>query len=139
MYWAEVDREEFYTTIRSISYRADDIREADQFGANSIEICYNKAKHRFAKYFVVYEDDGTPRCTVMLERCGGIVFFISDTINNNIALIRTLRDLADTKVSEAGPIVTRTASWYTEAIRINRLIGFKVFKLEDYSAYYVKE
>jgi hypothetical protein len=134
----EVSREDFFSTIDVITYRNQDIQEAIEFGCTDILDCYMKAKHRFAKYYIV-EEDGRPIVTVMLQRDGHIIFFISNVVNNNISLIRELRILADTTVANAGAIITKTALWYTEAQRLNRLIGFRDYQIYDYFGYYVKD
>jgi hypothetical protein len=133
-----VSREDFYNAINSITYRNQDIAEAQQFGCSTIEDCYNKAKHRFASYYVIYEDT-VPIVTVMLQRDGYIIFFISNNVQNSLALIRVLKELADMVVMCAGPIITKTAYWYEEAQRLNKIIGFKEYQLYDYFGYYVKE
>ena len=136
--YVEVDRETFFDTIDAITYRNQDIAEALEFGCNSILNCYQKARHRFAKYFVVYEDS-RPIVTVMLQRDGQIIFFISDTVNNSLALVRELRNLCSTTVAGAGAIMTKTASWYTEAKRLNELTGFRVYAVVDYYEYWVAQ
>ena len=133
-----VDRDTFLSTIKEISYRNQDITEAHQFGCNGIYGCYKKANHRFAKYYIIYEGD-TPKCTVMLQRDGHIIFFISKDIENKVGLIRELKRLADEVVSSAGAIITKTANWYNEANRLNRLIGFKKYHILDYFTLWVKE
>jgi len=136
--YKEVDRVEFYSAINSITYRNQDIAEAIEFGCDNIVDCYNKAKHRFAKYYVVYED-GIAIATVMLQRDGYIIFFISNNVQNNVSLIRTLKKLANRTVRRAGAIITKTALWYEEAQRLNRIIGFVDYQIYDYFGYYVKE
>ena len=139
MHYELVKREQFYEAVRQITYREDDIKEAAEFGCRSIEICYRKAIHTFAKYFVVYDDSNVPVVTVMLQRDGHIIFFISEIVISPITLIRTLKALADSTVNCCGPIVTKTAYWYTEAQRLNRIIGFKTFEKRNYYAFYYYE
>ncbi len=136
--YIEVSREEFFTAVNSITYRNQDIIEAIEFGCTDILDCYMRAKHRFAKYFIV-EEDGTPIVTVMLQRDGHIIFFISNNVQNNITLIRVLKRLANRTVRRAGAIITKTALWYEEAQRLNRLIGFRDYQIYDYFGYYVKD
>ena len=131
------DKVTFYQTVTAITYRADDIREAIEFGCTDIKDCYDKAKHKFAKYFIVYDDLNMPIVTVMLQRDGHILFFISDTVINPIALIRVLKQLALRVTGTCGAIITKTAYWYTEAQRLNRLIGFRDMTLYDYYGLYV--
>jgi hypothetical protein len=42
-------------------------------------------------------------------------------------------------VRRAGAIITKTALWYEEAQRLNRIIGFVDYQIYDYFGYYVKE
>jgi len=130
-----VTKKEFYEAIHSISYRNQDVKEAFDFGCTSIEDCYNKATHLFARYYLVKEDD-KPIVTVMLQRDGHIIFFISSNVNNKLALIRNLKKLADDTIRDAGAIITKTAHWYTEALRLNKVIGFKVLSIRDIYSFY---
>ena len=131
-------KEDFFNIIDSIEYREQDITEAKDFGCSSIRDVYLAAMHKFARYFVVYEDD-IPVVTVMLQRDGHIVFFISKYVKHHIAIIRFLRSFAMEVVECCGPIITKTANWYTEARRLNDLIGFKLYYLKDKFGIYVLE
>ena len=97
-----------------------------------------KAKHKFAKYFIVVEDD-TPIVTVMLQRDGHIIFFISKDVKNKVALIRVLKKLSNKTVRRCGAIITKTANWYNEANKLNKIIGFKKYEIYDYYTFWVKE
>ncbi len=132
-----VDKVTFYQTVAAITYRPDDIREAIEFGCTDIKDCYDKAVHKFAKYFVVYDDLNVPIVTVMLQRDGHILFFISNNVSNPRALIRTLKRLAKKVTTSCGAIITKTAYWYTEAQRLNRIMGFRDMTLYDYYGLYV--
>jgi hypothetical protein len=131
-----VSKDEFFDIVRSIEYRDDDIKEALEFGCSSIENCYRKALHAFNKYYIVYEGNN-PVCTIQLARNGNITFFIAKNIKSPIHLVRKLRELATNVVYHCGPIVTKTASWYNEALRLNKLVGFKTLKLYNGYGLYV--
>lgn len=139
MRYEEVSKSFFYLAVDAIQYRPQDIKEAYDFGCDNIKACYDKSKHKFAKYFLVYDSVNRPVVTVMLQRDGHIIFFIDKNIDEPIKLIRVLKALADETVANAGPIITKTAYWYTEAQRMNKLIGFKDMTLYDYHGLYVKE
>ena len=136
--YKEVDLQTFLDTVDQIEYRNQDITEAFQFGCDGIIGCYRKAKHRWARYFVVYEDE-RPIVTVMLQRDGHIIFFISKDVNNSIALIRELIRLATSVVNCCGAIITKTANWYEEAKRVNRLVGFREWQIYNNYTLWVKE
>jgi len=139
MTYSQVDRDPFYLAVDSITYRLSDVKEAIEFGCTDIRACYTKANHRYAKYFIVYDALNVPVVTVMLQRDGHIIFFISDTINNPTALIRVLKKLANKVTRNCGAIITKTAYWYTEAQRLNKIMGFKEMTLFNYYGLYVKE
>ena len=126
----EVDRKAFYLTVGSIKYRDQDQEEARYFGCLNVKDCYDKAKHEFARYFTL-TDEGEPVVTVMLQRDGQIIFFISDRIKHKVALVRALRRLAKKTVKCCGPITTKTANWYEEALKFNKLIGFKLYRINN--------
>jgi hypothetical protein len=132
----EVSREKFFNEASSIEYRDDDIREANEFGCKDIITCFKKAISPFARYFIVYEDS-KPICAVILRRDGNIVFFTSKNITNHLGLIKALRKLALSIVHCCGSIITKTASWYSQAIRLNRLVGFKPYKIYNKFTLYV--
>jgi len=139
MFYKMVDKDKFYSTVNTIKYRTNDIREAYEFGASSIKVCYDKAKHKFARYCIVYEDDNRPIVTIMLQRDGNMVFFISKDVSSPIALIRLLNNLASDTAKNSGAIFTRTANWYKEALRLNKLTGFKLYQKYDGYNLYVRE
>ena len=137
--WERVSKDTFFDAVSAIKYRADDIKEAYQFGCDEISHCYTKADQQFARYFIVYESE-RPIATVMLERKGNIVFFISEEIKSHIGLIRALKELSRKTVRNAGPIFTKTAYWYKEAQKMNKVIGFKPIILkDDYGIYILDE
>ena len=136
--YEEVSYDTFFSAVKSIEYREDDIKEAKEFGCIDILNCYRKALKPFSRFFVVYEDD-IPVCTILLRRDGNIVFFISKDIKYKIGLIRILRKLSKKVVRCCGSIITKTASWYDEALRMNKLIGFKPYKLYNKYGLYVLE
>ena len=136
MYYELVKLEQFYEAVQQITYREDDIKEAKEFGCKSILICYKRMDHLFAKYFVVYDSTDRPIVTVALQRNGQIIFFIDEVVDNHIELVRLLKTLAKTVTDCCGPIMTKTAFWYTEAQRINKLIGFKPLVIHDYFGIY---
>ena len=133
-----VDRDTFLNEVSNIEYREDDIREANEFGCLDIHNCYMKAQKHFSRYFIVYEDM-RPICSIMLQRDGNIIFFISKNVKHKIKLIKVLRKLANKIVNCCGPIITKTASWYDEALRLNKIIGFMPYKLFNEFGLYVLE
>jgi len=133
-----VSREDFYKAIDGIDYREQDIKEAFEFGCTSIKVCYDKANHSFARYYLICEDNGTPVVTIMLQRDGHLVFFISNIISSHISLVKALKRLADETILWVGPIFTKTAYWYTEAQRLNKLIGFRPYQKYNRYGIYVK-
>lgn len=110
--------------VGSMTYLNQDEAEARDFGWQSVKNCYEKANHEFAKYFIVYEGY-RPICTIMLQRDGNLIFFVSDTIGNHVGFIKEIKNLAEEHTSRCGPIKTKTASWYKEALRINEIVGFQ--------------
>ena len=136
MKYVEVGRKTFFSTIALIKYRENDIAEAEDFGCINIRNCYEKANRDFARYFVVYEGND-PIVTVMLQRDGHIIFFISKDVKHPIRLVRVLKRMAKKYSDCAGPIITKTAYWYKEAQRLNELIGFKPYKLYNKFGLYV--
>jgi hypothetical protein len=119
----QVNKQKFHKIIKRIEYREDDIKEAKEFGCKDIEDCYIKPNMKYARYYVIYEDR-KPIVTVALLRNGQIIFFISKNVKRKKLLIKTLRKFAKRTVKCAGPITTKTANWYTEALRLNELVGF---------------
>ena len=126
----EVDRERFLMKVAEIRYRNQDIREAHEFGCKNIRDCYERADRHFARYFVGYEDE-TPVLTVMLQLNRYIVFFISKDVEKPIRLVRGLRRFARKMTRHCAPIITKTANWYDQAIRLNKLVGFVPWVIRD--------
>ena len=133
---AELKRTEFLEVVGSIRYRNQDIKEAMEFGCKDIADCYEKMKKEWARYFVAYEGEN-PVLTVALQRDGHIIFFISDSIQHPIRLTKAMRRFAKKMTKNCGPIITKTASWYEEANRFNKLVGFSLWKVFNRYALWV--
>ena len=132
-----VNRDQFYSTIKGITFREGDEQEARDFGCLSVEDCLKKSLHPFNRYYIVYED-GEPKVAIILKRCGEIAFFIASNIRHKVRMVKKLKKLARTVVNRCGIITTKTALNYTEAQKMNKLIGFKPFKLYNkYGIYYL--
>ena len=138
MYIREVDKKKFFSEAILIPYRADDEREAIEFGCLDVIDCLKKAEHPFNRYFIGYEGR-YPKAVVILNRCGQISFFISDDIKHPISMVKQFKKLARKVVDCCGPITTKTAWWYKEAHRLNKLIGFKPMSLYDRFGIFVLE
>ena len=104
--------------------------------SNQLNLITITANKTFARYFLVL-DNGKPIVTVMLQRDGHIIFFISKNVSSPIRLIRVLKQLADKQTDCLYPIITRTANWYKEANRINKLIGFSLWKESEKSSLWI--
>ena len=134
----ELSRNDFLETIHDINYRDDDIKEAIEFGCNGVFDCYRRAKHSFAKYYIIYEND-RPIVSVMLQRDGHIIFFIDKVVHHPLRLVKKLKRFARTTAQHRGTIITKTASWYNEALHLNRLTGFKPWKVYNKYGFYIVE
>ena len=119
----------------SIKYRNQDIRESHLFGSKSI--LDNYKYKRFSRYYIIYLKD-KPIVPIQIDRTGFISFFISnelEPVKDGIKLVKFLKaTLKWWTDNYETTLFVKTANWYKEANKLNRLIGFKQYKIfTDYS------
>ena len=119
----------------SIKYRNQDIRESQLFGSKSI--LDNYKYKRFSRYYIIYLKD-KPIVPIQIDRTGFISFFISnelEPVEDGIKLVKFLKAILKWWTNNyETTLFVKTANWYKEANKLNRLIGFKQYKIfTDYS------
>lgn len=126
-----------------IKFRSQDEIEARQFGNIPVIEHYKMAaQYPFTRWFQIVDDeDGNNICAIIaLKRDGMMTFFANSNIKNKIAFIRELKNIADWYTSNyETTIFTRTASWYDDANRINKIVGFRILVKGDNEAIWVYE
>jgi len=140
MNFETVDRTTLLDTVKSMTFRGQDIKEAQDFGMGSILQCFESVNKRFSRYFIIY-DNKEPQAVVSIDRCGLLTFFTSNSITNKVAYIKCLKSIMQWYLKNyEKSMFVRVAKWYTEANRIVKIIGFKLYENHDYDyIYYIEE
>jgi len=88
------------------------------------------AMNRWANHYLIYDKDKIV-CTITLDINNNLHYFVTKdlTPKNSISFVKTIKQLAkDTLVCREVLFVT-TRDWYKEAVKFNKLIGFKPFRI----------
>jgi len=126
-----VDKKTLLEKAENIEYREDDIKEAKQYGCKTVFECYKRASERYSRYFLVV-DNNKVIAPIVLNRCGYLTFFVNKELSPNkaISFVRELKKLAKWYTDNyEKTIFVKTANWYKEAKRLNKLVGFKPYIL----------
>ena len=128
----QVDYKTLVPIAGSIKYRNQDIIESKGFGA--INIVDNYKYNRASKYYIIYNKD-KPIVPIQIDRTGFINFFISselNPINDGLVLVKTLKKLLQWWTDNyETTLFVKTANWYKEANKLNKIIGFKEVLISD--------
>ena len=136
----QVDYETLVPIAGSIKYRNQDIVESKGFGA--INIVDNYKYNRTSKYYIIYNKD-KPIIPIQIDRTGFISFFISSELEpvvDGLKLARFLKTILKWWTDNyETTLFVKTAHWYKEANKLNKLIGFKeVLISNEYSIWEYK-
>ena len=137
---SRVDRTKFFGIVDNMAFNVLDEREAFELGYKNVRDCLRRRKGWEARYFIL-RYNREPMAVVMLERDGHFSYFVSKRLGSEhmISLIRALRKLTDTTVRKAGGIMVDVAPWRKDAIRVLKLVGFRIDYRSDSFDTYVKE
>ena len=128
----QTDYNTLISVAGSIKYRNQDIRESQLFGSKSI--LENYKYKRFSRYYIIYLKD-KPIVPIQIDRTGFISFFISselNPINDGLVLVKTLKKLLQWWTDNyETTLFVKTANWYKEANKLNKIIGFKEVLISD--------
>jgi len=140
MHFKIVNRTKLLSTVKTMTFRGQDIKEVKDFGFGSILQCFESVNHRFSRYAIIY-DKTEPQAVVSINRCGELTFFTSNSITSKIAYIKCLKDILTWYLSNyEKSMFVRVAKWYTEANRIVKMIGFKIYENHTYDIiYYIED
>jgi hypothetical protein len=141
MTWEQVDQNAALEAAKEIKYRNQDIKEALDYGCKSVFGCYEAVKDRHTRWFLI-KDGTTVVAPIALKRDGYLTFFVNRDLapEKALAFIRALRDIAKWYTDNyETTIFVKTANWYKEAQRINKLVGFKPYILTNKTTIWVYE
>jgi len=119
----------FLDVIDTLTYKDKDIEEAKQYGHQSIKQLYSAANHRWGEYYLIYDNDKIV-CTILLDAYSTLHYFVTIdlTASNALSFVRTIKKLALFKIEQRPVLFIHTSLYYEEAIKFNKLIGFKLVK-----------
>jgi len=128
----QVDYDTLKTASGSIKYRNQDIVESKGFGA--INVSDNYVYDKFSKYYIIYKDN-KPIVPIQIKRNGFINFFISselEPVGDGLVLVKILKQLLKWWTDNyETTLFVKTAEWYKEANKLNKIIGFKKYLIAD--------
>jgi len=130
------DSEYFLNIVKGLEYKENDIKEAQELLYPKLDVqVYDvliSAPNRWADHYLIKDDNNDDKivCTITLDRNNNLHYFVTKdlTTANALSFVKTIKTLAD-KVLECRKVLfVTTANWYEEAIKFNKLIGFKILK-----------
>lgn len=121
----QTNYEDLLGVVGSIKYRNQDVRESFVLGCKNISDNYKYS--RYNRYYILYNNN-IPIVPIQIDRLGFIVFFISkdlEPIADGLKLVKKLKVLLKWYTDNyETTLFVKTANWYKEANKLNRIIGF---------------
>jgi hypothetical protein len=142
MYFKLTDKETFMKLVDRTKFRYEDEVEIKQFGIKNVQTAFSKIDGRTTRWALIVDDkDNNNICAfIALPRDGYMSFFTNINIKHHIAFIKELKNIVNWYTDNyETTLFTRTANWYKEAIKINKIVGFKPFEVGDTSTLWIFE
>jgi len=138
--YKRIGRKEFLEIARKTTFSTFDEIEAKNLGYKNCFDSLKKSKKWMSKYFVFESTSGSILALGVLERDGNFAFYVTnENYKNILPLYRQIKDFINSVVSSCGGIVTEVSPLHKEAIRMLKMLGFKVVSKSDKSFKYAIE
>ena len=139
-----LDRQLFLDMVKNQEYKQKDIQEIKQFSSGSIKSIYeyfSLLNKRYVEYFIV-EKNNKILITSAITEDNFIHFFVTNNLEPKygIELVKLLKHFVKEILNARLVLYIKTAIWYKEAIKLNKLVGFKAKKINydyQYSVWFI--
>ena len=139
-----LDRQLFLDIVKNQEYKQKDIQEIKQFSSGSIKSIYeyfSLLNKRYVEYFII-EKNNKILITSAITEDNFIHFFVTSNLEPRygIELVKLLKYFVKEILNARLVLYIKTAIWYKEAIKLNKLVGFKAKKINydyQYSVWFI--
>jgi len=135
-----VDRVEFFETAKTITFSVMDEREAFELGYKNCLDSLKKSKWWESRYYI-FRYRSEPVAVGIVQRDGELIYYVSSKVSHagSIGLYRALRRITREIVTCCGGLVVEVARFHTQAIRLLKMLGFKLQARSNKSDRYALE
>jgi hypothetical protein len=138
--------EEFLSICSGLKYKEKDNKEVEHITngkLNNVYDLYKSMIHRWTEYYIIEHEDKV-LCTIVLTYNNYLHYFVTVDLVPNITLsfVKIIKQLACETIQKRQVIFVRTSTWYKEAMKFNKLIGFRCSKINEdyeYSEWYMDQ
>jgi len=127
-----LDTKYFLDICSNLEYKDKDELEAqDIIGSKDGTVLrvLRNAPNRWAEHYIV-RDEKIDKivCTITLDINNNLHYFVTKDLqkNNSISFVKTIKKLVEETIKYKQVVYVTTKDWYSEAVKFNKLIGFKV-------------
>jgi len=128
----------FIHECKNLQYKENDKLEIKQLTNNKYSEpvdMYSNMNNKYNTFYIIKDSKiNKIVCTIILDTCNNLHYFVTKDLksNNTRRFIKTIKHLAIETVKYNKIIYVTTALWYTQAIKFNKLIGFKCIEIDRY-------
>ena len=134
-----ISRKEFFHLINELTFNPVDEREAFEFGFQNCCDSLRKAVHWEARY-IVFEEDGVIHAVGIVQRDGFLTYYTTDKARRDMRpLFYSLRGFVNETVRCCGGLRVEVARFHKEAVRLLKLLGFRILTRGTKSDIYALE
>ena len=141
-----LDTKYFLDICSNLTFKNQDEKEAQDIvgsSSGSVMQVLKSAPNRWADHYLIYDEDKIV-CVITLDYMSNLHYFVTKdlTDKNALSFVRTIKKLAYDTLEKRNVIFVTTRDWYSQAVKFNKLIGFKVlktFKGRNYTTWYLSK
>ena len=129
-----LDTKYFLDIVKELDFKDKDEEEArDILHSNDEKAVYQvlvSAPNRWAEHYFIKDTKKENKivCVITLDLGNNLHYFVTKDLDtkNSIKFVKTIKSLVQETVKYRHTVFVTTRNWYTEAIKFNKLIGFKL-------------
>jgi len=134
-----LDTKYFLDICEKLEFKDNDEKEAKSIlGSNngSVVKVLQSVYNRWAEHYIIRNKNDIV-CVITLDIYNNLHYFVTKKLTKNISIkfVKTIKNLVDETVKYRHVIFVQTKDWYYQAVKFNKLIGFKVISThtDEYS------
>jgi len=142
-----LNKDVFLNRIQNLKYKDKDNKEVEHITSGSLhsvqELYKNMDNTRWAEYYLIKDTNNNIICSIILTFDNYLHYFVTNklTTENAKKFIKTIKKLTKETLLSRPVLFVRTSTWYHEAMKFNRIIGFKCDYINydyEYSIWFIE-
>jgi len=134
-----LDTEYFLSIVKQLEFKPNDEKEAREILYPKVDATvydvFISAPNRWAEHYLIKDENKNNAivCAITLDLNNNLHYFVTTDLDqsNSLSFVKTIKALVKSTIALRHVVFVTTRTWYKEAIKFNKLIGFKIIRTSN--------